>query len=113
MSLKLFPAIEELRNFVENFSTTRVGIAQSLQWLATGWTIGWSGFDSRRGLGIYFFDIMSRPALGPIRPPIHWAPGALSLGVRLITHHKLVPSLKNAWSYISAPPLHIKRVVLS
>jgi len=29
--------------------------------------------------------------LGSTQPPIQWVPGALSLGVRLITHHHLVP----------------------
>jgi hypothetical protein len=29
-----------------------------------GWTIGFLGFDSRRGLGIFLFTIASRTALG-------------------------------------------------
>jgi hypothetical protein len=30
-----------------------------------------------------FWDItVSRPAIGPNQPPIQWAPGALSLGVK-------------------------------
>jgi hypothetical protein len=33
-----------------------------------GLTIGWSGFDSRRGLGIFLFDTVSRPT----RPTIQW-----------------------------------------
>jgi hypothetical protein len=32
---------------------TRAGIAQSVYWLATGWTIGWPGFDSLQGLRIF------------------------------------------------------------
>jgi hypothetical protein len=43
--------------------------------------IGVLGFDSRRGLGISLFTIVSRPALGPTQPPTQWVPGALSLGV--------------------------------
>jgi hypothetical protein len=32
------------------------------------------------GVGIFFLDIVSRPALGPTQPPIQCVPGALSLG---------------------------------
>jgi hypothetical protein len=45
---------------------------------ATGWTIGWSGFDSRRGLGIFLFTTVSSPALEPTQPHIQWVPGAIS-----------------------------------
>jgi hypothetical protein len=41
--------------------------------------IGNGGFDS---LGIFLFDTVSRPALGPIQPAIQWVPGVLSLGVK-------------------------------
>jgi hypothetical protein len=57
---------------------------------------GWSGFDSRQGLGILSIT-ESRTALRPIQPPIQWVPGALSLGgksdrgVKLTTHLYLVP----------------------
>jgi hypothetical protein len=33
------------------------------------------------GLGIFFFDTASRPALGPTQPLIQRVPGALSVGV--------------------------------
>jgi hypothetical protein len=39
------------------------------------------GFDSRRGLVIFLFD-MSRPALEPTQPPVQWVSGALPLGVK-------------------------------
>jgi hypothetical protein len=39
-------------------------------------------FDSRRGLGIFFFTTASRTALGPTQPPIEWVPGDFSLGVK-------------------------------
>jgi hypothetical protein len=57
-------------------------IAQAVQRLATGWTIGVLGFDLRRGLGIFLFTTASRTALGPTQSPIQWVLGALSLGVK-------------------------------
>jgi hypothetical protein len=52
--------------------------------IATGY-----GLDDRligvrfpAGLGIFFFDTMSRPALWHTQPPIQWVLGALSLGVK-------------------------------
>jgi hypothetical protein len=47
---------------------------------AKGWMIGVSSPD--RAEGIYLITTASRPALWPIQPPIHWVPGALSLGVK-------------------------------
>jgi len=49
---------------------------------ATDWTIGILGFDSRRGVGIFLFTIVSRTALGPTQSPIQWVPGALYLRVK-------------------------------
>jgi hypothetical protein len=37
-------------------------------------------------LGIFLFDTVSRPALGPAQPPIQWTPGSLSLGVKRPGH---------------------------
>jgi hypothetical protein len=45
-------------------------------------TIGVLGFDSRRELGIFFFNTASRTVLGPTQPPIQWVRGALYLGVK-------------------------------
>jgi hypothetical protein len=46
------------------------------------WMIGVIGFDSRRGLGIFLFTTLSRPALRLTQSPIQWVPRALSLGVK-------------------------------
>jgi hypothetical protein len=40
------------------------------------------GFESRQGLGIFLFIIVSTPALGPIQPPVQWIPEVLSLGIK-------------------------------
>jgi hypothetical protein len=37
--------------------------------------LGRLGFDSRRGLGIFLFPTVARPALGPTHSPIQWIPG--------------------------------------
>jgi hypothetical protein len=73
-----------------------------------GWTIGVLGFDFRRGLGIFLFTTASRKAPGPTQPPIQWAPGALSPGVKRPgrdTDHSppFNAEVKNASSYTSTP----------
>jgi hypothetical protein len=40
-----------------------------------------NGVRFSAGLGIFLFDTVFRPAVGPTQPPIQWVPGALSLGV--------------------------------
>jgi hypothetical protein len=75
------------------------------------------GFDSRRGLGIYLFTTTSRMAMGPNQPPLQWVPGALSLGIKLPgreANHSPPSSaeVKNAWSYISTPPIRLRGAVL-
>jgi len=49
----------------------------------TGWTIGVLGFDSQRGLRIFLFTTVFRPALDPTQPPIQYLLGDTSLGVKL------------------------------
>jgi hypothetical protein len=75
-----------------------------------GSKIGVLGFDFRRGLGIFLFITMSRPALGPTQPPIQWVleGRGLSLGAKLPgrkAEHTPPTSaeVKNAWSYTSTP----------
>jgi hypothetical protein len=60
---------------VKNETSFEVRHCNSYQW-ASG---GVLGFDSRRGLGIFFFTTASRTALGPTQPPFQGVPGALSL----------------------------------
>jgi hypothetical protein len=86
---------------------------QFLNVIASGITLGYElddwGFVSRQGLGIFLFTTESRPALGPIQPPIQWVPGTLSLGLKRpgCEADHLSPSIaevKNARKYTSTPP---------
>jgi hypothetical protein len=86
----------------------RAAVAQSVQRLAIGWTIGVRGFDSRRGLGIFLFSNMSRLALGATQPSIQWVPWTLSQGIKRPGREadNSPPSnaeVKNTWRYASAP----------
>jgi hypothetical protein len=67
---------------------------------------------------MFLLATMSRTALGPTQPPIQWAPGALSLGVRRPGReggHSPLSSaeVKNAWSYTSTPAIRLHGIVLS
>jgi hypothetical protein len=82
------------------------GIAQSVQRWATGWMTG--GFESRQGLGIFFFTTASRPDLGPTQLPIQWVPRALSRELKKLGREAdhSPPSnaeFKNEWSYTPLP----------
>jgi hypothetical protein len=68
---------------------------------ATGWTVRHSNF----GKGKTPFSNTSRQFLGPIQPPIQWAPGFFP-GVKMLegevtTQLRLVRIAKNEWSYTS------------
>jgi hypothetical protein len=72
------------------------------------WMIGVLGFDSLQGLGMFFFTIMFRTALGPTQSPIQLVPGAVSLRVKWLgreADHSPPSSaeVKNAWSYTPLP----------
>jgi hypothetical protein len=49
-------------------------------WYSAGLRAGRSGFDSRRGLGIFLFITAFRTALGPTQPPMQWVVGILPWG---------------------------------
>jgi hypothetical protein len=84
---------------------------------ATGWTIGYLGFDSRQRLGIFLFTRVqngsgAHPASYPIRT------GSSSLGVKRPereANHSSPSSaeVKYAWSYTSTPPVCLHGVVIS
>jgi hypothetical protein len=66
------------------------------------------GFGPRQGLGIFLSATASRPALGPIQPPIQLVPGIVSPRAKRSgreANHSPSSSaeVKNAWSYTSAP----------
>jgi hypothetical protein len=54
-----------------------VGIAQSVQWRATGWTAQ----VQIPAVQNFLFFTASRPTLESSQPPIQWIPGTLSPGV--------------------------------
>jgi len=59
--------------------------------------------------GIFFLAIMSRPALGPIQPPIWQSPVALLLGLKKPScefdhSHPSSVNVKNAWNDTSTHP---------
>jgi hypothetical protein len=117
----LFPSVRDRRpvdsrqtwtdggDNVDNFIWCRGTLFTTVMFKgSTGWPIGVLGFDSRRGLGIFLFTTVSRTALVLTQPPIRWAPGALSLGVKGLgreADHSPPSStaVKNAWNCTSIP----------
>jgi hypothetical protein len=71
-------------------------------------------FESWQGQGIYLLTTASRPVLGPTQ----WIPGDFFLKVNLPGREadNSPPSsaeVKNAWRYISTPPVRLHGVVLN
>jgi hypothetical protein len=96
--------------FLVKSRDSSVGIALDY---GLGYRGSWVRFPT---LGI-FFSTASRTALGPTQPPIQWVPRALSLGdkrpgVKLTTHLHLVLRSKNEWSYISTPPIRLRKLIV-
>jgi len=114
---KLFPAVSLL--MIQGEQRLLLPLPHSpFMSLYSDWLrAGRSGFDSRRGLGIVVFDIVSRPALDPTQSPIQWVPGDFSLGVKRLGREAdhLPPSepSKNAWSYTSNSPIPLHGMVIS
>jgi hypothetical protein len=71
-----------------------------------------------RGLGIFLFDIASRPALGLTQPSNQWVLGALSLGIKWPGHESghSPPSradVKECMELYLHSPIRLHGVVLS
>jgi hypothetical protein len=107
--LKHVISLQQKINLETVLHNIEAAVAQAVQCLTTGWTIGRSRLDPRQGQRIFLLAPASRPALGPT--PIQWVPGVLSLGVKrgrsvtLTTHPYLVPRLRMSRSYTSSPPM--------
>jgi hypothetical protein len=78
----------------------------------------WAGRSDVRGSNpagdreFFFYNTVSRTALGSTQTPIQWVPGALSLEVKRPGRegdHSLRSNaqVKNTWSYTSTPPYTI------
>jgi hypothetical protein len=77
-----------------------------------------TGVRFPKGAGISVFATASRPALRPTHTPIQWVPGGsfpeLKRPGREADHSPLSSAeVKNAWRYISIPPIRHHGVVLS
>jgi hypothetical protein len=51
-----------------------------------GYGLDCRGFESLQRLRIFLLTTMSRLALWPTQPPIHWVPGTFSLGLKQLGH---------------------------
>ena len=74
----IVPMEEERRLFTWLKIIEGVWVAQSVQWLAAGWTV--SGLESRQRHGILSSPKVARPSLEPTQPPTRWVPGLFSEG---------------------------------
>jgi hypothetical protein len=71
--------------------------------IATGYGLDGRGVEVRVPVGSRIFSTSSIPALGSTQPPIQWAPGALSPGVKLTTHLQPVPRSRKCGSIHPLP----------
>jgi hypothetical protein len=86
--------------------------AELLSRCSNGLRDGRPTFDSWQGQEIFPFTIASRPVMGPIQPPIQWTTGAISSGVKLTIHHRLVPRSRMVELYLHSP-IRIYGIVLN
>jgi hypothetical protein len=71
-------------------------------------TVEW-GVPSPGRVKNFLFSMLSRLVLRPTQPPVHWVPGALSLGIKWLWHdadHSPPTSaeVKKMWIYTSTFP---------
>jgi hypothetical protein len=76
------------------------------------------GSSPGRGWEFFAFTTVTRPSVGPTKPPILLVPGALFLGIKRPESEADHPppssaEVKNAWSYTSAPTIRLHSVVIS
>jgi hypothetical protein len=74
------------------------------------WTTGKSRFDPWQRQEVFPLTPVSRPELGPTKPPVQWVPEVLfpgvngGRGISLINYHHLVPRSWMSRSYSFCPP---------
>jgi hypothetical protein len=87
-------------------------VAQSGYCLATAGQQGNRGLIPGRSKRIFPLASATKPALGPIQPPVQWVPGGLKhcRGMTLTNSPHLVPRLRMSRSYICSPPKHLRGV---
>jgi hypothetical protein len=73
-------------------------VSQSIQRLATGWTV--RGIESRWGRD---FSHTSRPVLGPTQTPVQWVLGKVAGALVLTTHPLLAPRLRMSRAILLLP----------
>jgi hypothetical protein len=69
---------------------------------ATDYGLDYQGSIPGKGKS-FLFSIFSGSALGPTQLPIRWIPGALSLGLKLVTLFHLLPRSRMMELYLHSP----------